>query len=214
MSIRRTFIWLLLGLLLTGCTTEKRTVHEGAFQKRRHQPGWHLDLGLRPRKQQRPIERSEPMAVRMPDMGSLRVEGPVFLPVAVTVGPPKTIYDRAPRNTNSSSRVQRAPALEPSGPRSVIPLEMQIDITPERRWNKWAVPAFVVALGAVALALFTTSTIAVIAALIVAFVFSAISIKQIRWRDERGKGFAVAALVIAVMASIATAIVTAVVGFV
>jgi len=71
-----------------------------------------------------------------------------------------------------------------------------------------------VALGAVALALFTTSTIAVIAALIVAFVFSAISIKQIRWRDERGKGFAVAALVIAVMASIATAIVTAVVGFV
>ncbi len=93
-------------------------------------------------------------------------------------------------------------------------MEMQTDITPERRWNKWAVPAFVVALGAVALALFTTSTIAVIAALIVALVLSAISIKQIRWRDERGKGFAVAALVIAVMASIATAIVTAVVGFV
>jgi hypothetical protein len=43
---------------------------------------------------------------------------------------------------------------------------------------------------------------------------SGISIKQIRWREERGKGFAVAALVIAVMASIATAIVTAVVGFV
>jgi hypothetical protein len=77
-----------------------------------------------------------------------------------------------------------------------------------------AVPAFVVALGAVALALFTTSTIAVIAALVVAFVLSGISIKQIRWREERGKGFAVAALVIAVMASIATAIVTAVVGFV
>ncbi|MFN9325816.1 MAG: hypothetical protein ACK6A5_10565 [Flavobacteriales bacterium] len=98
--------------------------------------------------------------------------------------------------------------------RTTSPMQVPVDITPERRWNRLAVPAFVVALGAVALALFTTSTIAVIAALGVAFVLSGISIKQIRWREERGKGFAVAALVIAVMASIATAIVTAVVGFV
>ena len=214
MSIRQAFIWLLFGLLLTGCATERRTVHEGAFQKRRHQSGWHVDLGLRPRKQQGPLERSEPMAVRLPGMRALHVEGPALVPVANTVGPPRTLHDHSPRHTESTSRVQRSPALEPSGTRSLIPMEMQTDITPERRWNKWAVPAFVVALGAVALALFTTSTIAVIAALIVALVLSAISIKQIRWRDERGKGFAVAALVIAVMASIATAIVTAVVGFV
>lgn len=154
------------------------------------------------------------MAVRMPDMGAMHVELPSLVPVAVAVVPSKIINDIPPHHTNGTLRVQRSPALEPSVTRPVIPLEMQTDITPERRWNKWAVPAFVVALGAVALALFTTSTIAVIAALIVAFVFSAISIKQIRWRDERGKGFAVAALVIAVMASIATAIVTAVVGFV
>lgn len=85
---------------------------------------------------------------------------------------------------------------------------------PHKRWNRLAVPAFVVSLGAVALALFTTSTIAVIAALVVALVLAGISVRQIRWREERGKGFAIAALMIAVIAAIGTAMVTAVVGFV
>ena len=90
----------------------------------------------------------------------------------------------------------------------------QEDLMPRKRWNRLAVPAFVVSLGAVALALFTTSTIAVIAALVVALVLAGISIRQIRWREEAGKGFAMAALMIAVIAAIATAMVTAVVGFV
>ena len=57
-------------------------------------------------------------------------------------------------------------------------------------------------------------TIAVIAALVVALVLAGISVRQIRWREERGKGFAIAALMIAVIAAIVTAMVTAVVGFV
>ena len=90
----------------------------------------------------------------------------------------------------------------------------QEDLMPRKRWNRLAVPAFAVSLGALALALFTTSTIAVIAALVVAMVLAGISIRQVRWREEAGKGFAMAALMIAMVAAIATAMVTAVVGFV
>jgi hypothetical protein len=129
---------------------------------------------------------------------------------------------------SSRSRVQPEPAMgvEAAVASEVVPDEGAVspvlqrastdqeDLMPRKRWNRLAVPAFVVSLGAVALALFTTSTIAVIAALVVALVLAGISIHQIRWREEGGKGFAIAALMIAVIAAIVTAMVTAVVGFV
>lgn len=214
MSARALCAWLVAGLLLAGCGSERRTVYEGSLQKRRHQPGWHVDLGLRAQTKQRVSLRTQRLAVRMPDGSALCMEMPGPVPIAVTAQRPTTYLDRSrvpPRPVRSEEMPVDA---EHSVVRTTSPMQVPVDITPERRWNRLAVPAFVVALGAVALALFTTSTIAVIAALVVAFVLSGISIKQIRWREERGKGFAVAALVIAVMASIATAIVTAVVGFV
>ena len=117
------------------------------------------------------------------------------------------LTEAAPASDVAVDEIIVSPMLQPAS-------TDQEDLMPRKRWNRLAVPAFVVSLGAVALALFTTSTIAVIAALVVALVLAGISIRQIRWREEGGKGFAIAALMIAVIAAIVTAMVTAVVGFV
>ncbi len=85
---------------------------------------------------------------------------------------------------------------------------------PKKKWNKFAIPAFLAALATLYLGFFGTSTIAVIIALGVTFILSGISLRQIRSRDEAGKGFALAALMIGVIAAVATAIVTYAIGFI
>lgn len=197
-------------LLFAGCASGPRRVSEGWLQKRQHRPGWHVDLGGR---SSFDAERHRPRMVRMelrspglPLMNASAERHP--LSSRVHVQPEPAMHaEAAPAPDVAVDVVVRSPVLQRAS-------TDQEDLMPHKRWNRLAVPAFAVSLGAVALALFTTSTIAVIAALVVALVLAGISIRQIRWREERGKGFAIAALMIAVIAAIVTAMVTAVVGFV
>jgi len=82
----------------------------------------------------------------------------------------------------------------------------------KKPWNKLAIPAFFVSMVAVAIGFFTTSTITVIGVVVLAMVLSGLSLHQIRWREERGKGFALIALVLAVIAALVTAMIIAVSG--
>ena len=197
-------------LLLVGCASGPRRVSEGWLQKRQHRPGWHVDLGGRSSSS---AERHGPRLVRMemrsPDLSVADASvDRTPLSSLVRVHPELAMRAEAtPASKGAADVVVVSQALQRSS-------SDQEDLMPRERWNRLAVPAFVVSLGAVALALFTTSTIAVIAALLVALVLAGISVRQIRWREERGKGFAIAALMIAVIAAIGTAMVTAVVGFV
>lgn len=198
-----------LALLVVGCAGGPRRVSEGWLQKRQHRPGWHLDLDARSDLAVRRVTRLEHLDLRIPDltMGKASCERH---PLPSRMDPGSVIVMRA-----SAASASRASAEVGAGDLLVRSVSTdQEDLMPRKRWNRLAVPAFVVSLGAVALALFTTSTIAVIAALVVAMVLAGISIRQIRWREEAGKGFAMAALMIAVIAAIVTAMVTAVVGFV
>jgi lysylphosphatidylglycerol synthetase-like protein (DUF2156 family) len=93
-------------------------------------------------------------------------------------------------------------------------LQEQVDTMPKKRWNRLAIPAFVLALLTVFLALFTVSTTAVILVAAATIVLAGVSLKQIRREEQAGKGFALAALIIGLIAALITAISIIVVGFV
>lgn len=88
------------------------------------------------------------------------------------------------------------------------------NVVPKKKWNRLAIPTLVLALGTIALALFTTSTTAVILAAVTTLVVGGISLRQIRKREEAGKGFALVGLILGLIATLITAMAIAVVGFV
>ncbi|MBK9176052.1 MAG: hypothetical protein IPM46_06880 [Flavobacteriales bacterium] len=85
-------------------------------------------------------------------------------------------------------------------------VQQEENLMPRKRWNKLAVPAFIAALGTVYLGLFTSGTYAVIGALLVTFVLAGFSLRTIRKKEQAGKGFAFAALMIGVIAALVTAL--------
>lgn len=74
---------------------------------------------------------------------------------------------------------------------------------PRKRWNAVAVPAFVAALGAVALG-FGTNLWLLGGAIVLTFILSAWSIARIRRKEQAGKGFTIAALIIGVLTALLT----------
>ncbi len=98
-------------------------------------------------------------------------------------------------------------------PRPTTTVRPQEDLMPRKRWNWLAIPAFLAAGAGIWLALTSTNTLAVIAVLGLALILSALSIRRIRRHEEAGKGFAVTALVLAVLASLLTIISIAILGF-
>jgi hypothetical protein len=75
---------------------------------------------------------------------------------------------------------------------------------PEHRWNPLAIPAFVLALGTVAYAILGTSELVVVLAVVATLVLAAIAVRRGRTYEMRGKGFAVAALMIGALAALIT----------
>lgn len=126
--------------------------------------------------------------------------------------------ERPPSVPGSVVRIRSTDALAiPNSTRPVQPTAVQEEdenLMPRKKLNFLAIPAFVFALGALGLGLFTTSTIAVIVAAVLAILLAGLSIRRIRSREQGGKGFALMALLLGLLALLATAIAVAVVGFV
>lgn len=109
------------------------------------------------------------------------------------------------RASESPVCAEKTSTVVSSAPVHAMPPEQE-NLMPKKRWNRLAVPAFVAALGTVYLGLFTGSTYAVIAGLFVTLMLAGFSLRQIRHREEAGKGFAFAALMIGVIATLITAL--------
>ncbi|MBL7946605.1 MAG: hypothetical protein JNN32_11130 [Flavobacteriales bacterium] len=75
---------------------------------------------------------------------------------------------------------------------------------PKPRWNPWAIPAFALAVGTVAYAILGTSELVVVLAVVATLVLAAIAVRKGRTYEWRGKGFAVAALMIGALAGLIT----------
>lgn len=98
----------------------------------------------------------------------------------------------------TTGAVPREPTIRQDGDENVVP---------RKEWNKLAVPAFVLALLTVA-AGFTLTHVGVVAlAVLATIIVAAVSLKQIRRREQAGKGFALIALIIGLIAALFTALV-------
>lgn len=113
----------------------------------------------------------------------------------------------APLVTSISPVVRMVPTAMTEASAATEPHSPQDEnLMPKKRWNRVAVPAFVAALGTVYLGLFTSGAYAVIGALLVTLVLAGISLRTIRKKEQAGKGFAFAALMIGVIAALVTAL--------
>ena len=83
---------------------------------------------------------------------------------------------------------------------------------PRKKLNWLAIPAFASGLSILAFAFFSTNTLAVVVAIIITLALSGISLSRMRKREQSGKGFALAGLMIGVIATIFTAIAIAAYG--
>lgn len=84
---------------------------------------------------------------------------------------------------------------------------------PRKKLNPLAIPSFVLALGVLYLGFFTNNTIALVVAIVLTLAVSGISLARMRTHEQGGKGFALSALMIGVIATIFTAIAIAAFGF-
>lgn len=196
------FPLLLLALATTGCNSTQNTVGDGAFQKRRLRTGWHVDLGLRPdeagishaeiparlkalRTHSSPLQR-EPLA-------ALNHEA------VASVEHSQLVHQREPRIELATAPEQ---ALRPAVPEPSEPINDE----PKARWNPWAVPAFALALGTVAYAILGTSNVVAVLAVLATLVLASIAVRKGRTNEWRGKGFAIAALMIGTLSALITLI--------
>lgn len=194
--------WAVFALVVVcGCGPARHTVGEGLLQKRTLRRGWHVDLGLHrhdPPVQARvsidrmvhrihvpPLPEPEPLAANEGSTPGEVIAAPVqFVGAAVAKGP--------------GALRAAIPALD----RSVQP---PVQAAPAR-WNPWAVPAFLIALGTVACAVLGTSEWLVVAAVVATVVMATMAVRKGRMNEWSGKGFAVAALMIGALAGLITLI--------
>lgn len=192
----------LILLVATGCGGTQHIVSEGRFQKRSHQSGWHIDLGLRKEKTRQPsIAYLDPVHPQMPEPAISAGE-----PIAATTAysaptavpePPRTPSGTAPLLKTGTFSTEARPALEIA--RTLAP-----DTAERPRWNPWAVPAFTIALATVAYAILGTSELVVVLAVVATLVLASIAVRKGRTNEWRGKGFAIAALMIGALAALVT----------
>lgn len=105
-----------------------------------------------------------------------------------------------PQRIVARKTLLKAEKLEPA------PAEQQDEgenLMPRKKWNAVAVPAFVSSLGTVALG-FGTNLWLLVGAIALTFILCAWSIARIRRKEQAGKGFTMAALIIGVLAALLT----------
>lgn len=215
----RTLFRLFLVLLLTACANDKSVVRNSPFQKRTLRPGWHVDLSMGRERKAVHVHR-ERSATEVPELFVSRTEVPsgstlVPLSAEATLPPrqetgPITSVSAEPASISFQANAMNAPGIAVHDQL----LQEQVDSMPKKRWNRLAIPAFVLALLTVFLALFTVSTTAVILVAAATIILAGVSLKQIRREEQAGKGLALAALIIGLIAALITAISIIVVGFV
>jgi hypothetical protein len=98
--------------------------------------------------------------------------------------------------------------------RLASPDEEPKNLMPRKRWNRLAVPAFLLAGATLFIALTTVQTTLVLILASLTLLVAGLSLKRIRKREQAGKGFALIALLVGVFALLLTGVAIAVYGLV
>lgn len=194
-------VLLLSLLLLMACSSSRSTVQERRLQQRKHTTGWHIDLKAR---RMEPRTRVRDLEARRVDPSIRAVTVEERTPIAATAAPASAFIDaRVEPHANDEGDPR---AATPDGTTELRPIDQQEEdgnIMPRKKWNAMAVPAFASGLGAIALG-FGTNLWLLIGAIALTLILAGWSIARIRRREQAGKGFAMAALLIGVFAALLT----------
>lgn len=187
--------------ITSSCGLARQTIGDGAIQKRKLRPGWHVDLGLR--------QPQQPTAQRIiPVRSAHSAPAPSNLEPELLAGAGDAPLAPPPQPAPGPIRHDRAVPVQLASVRTAAlpPHATPLIVDPPARWNPWAVPAFLLALGTVAYAILGTSELLVVIAVIATLVLASIAVRKGRMNEWSGKGFAIAALMIGALAGLITLI--------
>jgi hypothetical protein len=194
----------LTALLFSACSTGQRVAENGAFQKRKHRLNLARDREQGP---ERPRTEGRTTLVRLELVPATAQPAEPELLASTSADLPLLAGQRIPTGIHS----ERKRSIRWAAP--TVPGPEQENLMPTKKWNHWAIPAFVAAGTAVGLGFATTSTLVVLIAVVMAIALAAIALRRGRSHELAGKGFALAALMIGMLTAIALAISIAAFGF-
>ncbi len=200
------FPFLLIGALVA-CTAPRSSIGDAAFQKRRHQPGWHMALGAADKRKAHASVLTEATPHAQPQSPfSTRPPEPRLITartLAVEVREVRTDH-QAPAAVVSSSALQATASVR-SVPRTAMAQDPRTTDT-EPRWNPWSLPAFMAAMGTAGYGVLGTSAVVMILAVALTLTLSIVAVRRGRMNEWRGKGFAITALILGTLAAFITLI--------
>ena len=211
----RSYILLGMILVIIGCgQRHSTTVGEGFFQKRKLQSGWHIDLGLRNSRMTQPEERSRKEhrglaeQIAPEEQGSYKGRSEETIAVADVSEPLAQVGHVTYTSPRAVQKVDLQAVAEPENRDRDTS-----NIMPRKRFNVLATPALLFAAAGITFAFTTNSTLLVAGTLVVGLVLAAISLRRIRSKEQSGKGFALTALILGVLAALITTMVIIRTGF-
>lgn len=210
MQLTRLLLIGFLGLaLLAGCAQQNNAVvGKGSIQKRKYQPGWHVDLFQRAKAVQ-PLhtERRHPATdvEQQKEITALPTSALMAMEQEQNVDAfgPSASLDAIPNGRTpqpSSFSVGASEAIPAGAPAPQ-------NLMPRKRLQPLAIPSMLFVGAGITMAFVTNSGLLVAAALLIGLVLAAVSLRRIRSHERSGKGFAIVALVLGTMAALLTTMV-------
>lgn len=209
--------WVLfMALLLAACSTQQPRVHEGRFQKRQHRGGWHVDLGKRPPvvSEERTIDLTEGKRIGKRTRAHYEQENPQFPSALISsealperpLERPISVHNEPLAVVDQGSTTLSVLSSAQANSGTVIRDLPAQDVKPPKVWNKWALPAFTLALATVAYGILGTNAVILVIAVVATLVIAAIALRKGRRYEWSGKGFALGAMILGTFAALITLI--------
>lgn len=209
--------WVLfLALILAACSTQQPRVHEGRFQKRQHRAGWHVDLRKRNTVAAQ-CQITEATKAKGTEPRFRRTDTLEQAQLSPAVASSEGIQDNPLERTNSLGNEPMAMMEQGTSDPSMLsslhvftettePTLQLLEEKPPKIWNKWAVPAFILALATVAYGILGTNAVILVVAVVATLVIAAIALRKGRRYEWSGKGFALGAMILGTFAALITLI--------
>ncbi len=213
--------WVLfMALLLAACSTQQPRVHEGRFQKRQHRGGWHVDLGIRSKEstlRQTTFPLPKVVETQIPKAGRREATWKrLAKPKPAMAIPEGAQLAQVERNLSIQNEPIAMVQSSQSGgslgnerqtnASKVTPASQTQEERPPKVWNKWALPAFILALATVAYGILGTNAVILVIAVVATLVIAAIALRKGRRYEWSGKGFALGAMILGTFAALITLI--------
>lgn len=211
-AVANPFLLLAIALTISACSAKRATVHEARFQKRHFRGGWHVDLDRRAKSSASPrssefnpseLDVRSSLENRSPEPAGMRTDL-ISSEQTRSTGPIPKVQEAPIASTDRT--YFESPTLTANEDPWVATIPTSEDEKPPKIWNKWAIPAFILALGTVAYGFLGTSPVILVLAVAATLILAIIAVRKGRRYEWSGKGFAIGAMIIGFVSALITLI--------